>query len=150
MISALYGPLQHGVQRLAHEGFNSRSGPPEWGMAWEGAHERSVPRRAERRGPSQAMFKSRPVYGSWVFFQKRQWALEVGRTTPGTPRANHQEFFKPVTSLPPPHPHERELGLHLNRPDCNSMGTTTRPREGCRGIIQTILFAKKMPEGYAN
>jgi hypothetical protein len=51
--------------------------------------------------------------------------------------------LKPVTSLPPSDPRERELGLHLNQPDCNSTGTMARPSEGCHGIAQTLLFAKK-------
>jgi hypothetical protein len=96
------------------------------------------------------MFKSRPVYGSGVFLKKRQRALEDGRTTPRTPRTNRQEILKPVTSLPPSDPHEREPGLHLNQHDCNSMGTMARPSEGSRGVAQTLLFAEKMHEGYAN
>jgi hypothetical protein len=97
------------------------------------------------------MFKSRLVYGSGVFLKKkRQRALEDGRTTPGTPRTNHQEILKPVTSLPPSDPRERESGLHLNQPDCNSMGTTARPSEGSHGVAQTLLFVEKMNEGYAN
>jgi hypothetical protein len=97
------------------------------------------------------MFKSRPVYGSGVFFsEKRQRALGVGRTTLGTPRTNHQEILKPVTNLPPLDPHKRELGLHLNQPDSNSTGTMASPSEGCHGVAQTLLFVKKMHEGYAN
>jgi hypothetical protein len=48
------------------------------------------------------------------FFQKRQRALGVGRTTPGTPRTNRQKFLKLITSLPPSDHREWELGLHLN------------------------------------
>jgi hypothetical protein len=54
----------------------------------EGWHEKGhtsdqIPGRAKRRGPSQAMFKSRLVYGSGVVFQKKAtspwgWSNEPG------------------------------------------------------------------------
>jgi hypothetical protein len=105
---------------------------------------RPVPGRMKRHGPSQTMFKSRPVYDSGVFFsKKRQRALGDGRTTSGTPRTNRREILKLVTSLPPSDPREREPELHLNRPDCNSTGTTTRPSEGSRGVAQPSSLWKR-------
>jgi hypothetical protein len=77
------------------------------------------------------------------FFRKMQRALGDSRTSPGTPQTNRRKILKPVTSLPPSDPHEREPGLHLNRPDCNSTGTTTRPSKGSHGIAQPSSLRKR-------
>jgi hypothetical protein len=148
-ISALYGPVM---------AWSSKAGPRRVRQLLRATRVRDgmrrgnmrpVPGHAKRHGPSRTMFKSRPVYGLGVFFPKRQRALRDGRTTPGTPRTNRLEILKLVTSLPSSNPREREPGLHLNRPDCNSTGTA-RPSEGSCGFVQTLLFAEKMHVGYAN
>jgi hypothetical protein len=111
-------------------------------------NERLVPEHVKRRGLLEPC-SSPGRFTVWEFFsEKRQRALGNSRTTPGTPRTNRREILKPVTSLPPSDPREREPGLHLNRPDCNSTDTTARPSEGSHGVAQTLLFAERMREGY--
>jgi hypothetical protein len=68
------------------EGSTAALSHPSEGWHEKGHTSGQIPRHAERRGPSQAMFKSRLVYGREFFFSKnRQEALGVGRTNPGTP-----------------------------------------------------------------